>query len=35
MADRDPHLARAGHNILIMDDHSSLDPRCRVEVEQS
>ena len=26
MADRDPHLARAGHNILIMDDHSLPGP---------
>ena len=26
MADRDTHLARAGHNILIMDDHSVPGP---------
>ena len=26
MAHRDTHLARAGHNILIMDDHSVPGP---------
>ena len=29
MADRDPHLATAGHNILIMDDHSVPGPEVR------